>query len=430
MEEHTLRRISLEEIPAPEARFSDPEVDAVAMRAIREIREGGERSLREWAVRYDGLEENAPLVLSRDAMKKAWDGLVPAQAELLERAAGRIAAFASAQLGCLAPLAAAVPGGRAGHEFVPAARAGCYVPGGAFPLPSSALMTIIPAKVAGVPEVWAAGPRPSAVTLAAAWRAGADGFLQCGGAHAIAALAFGIAVPPCDVVTGPGGKFVASAKRLLFGLIGTEAPAGPSELLIIGDDSADPAIMAADLLAQAEHSPDAVPCLIASSEALASAVEREIEAQLEALPEPNRSIARRSLANGWCCIEAHFEHQVSAADRFAPEHLELAVSDPEPYRKAVRNAGAVFAGMGAAEVFGDYGAGPNHTLPTGGAARFAGGLSVLQYLKVRTWLSVDDPVLLAADTAAFARLEGLEAHARAAELRCRPVSPGSTYQKP
>lgn len=430
MEKHTLRRISIEEIPAPEARFSDPQVDAVAMRAIREIRDGGERALREWARRYDGLEEHEPLVLPQDAMKKAWDGLEQAQAELLERAAGRIAAFASAQLGCLAPLAAAVPGGRAGHEFVPAARAGCYVPGGAFPLPSSALMTIIPAKVAGVSEVWAAGPRPSMVTLAAAWRAGADGFLQCGGAHAIAALAFGVAVPPCDVVTGPGGKYVASAKRLLFGLVGTEAPAGPSELLIIADDSADPAILAADLLAQAEHSPDAVPCLVAASEALANEVEREMEGQLEALPEPNRSIARRSLSNGWCCIEPRFERQVSAADRFAPEHLELAVINPKPYRKAVRNAGAVFEGDGSAEVFGDYGAGPNHTLPTGGAARFAGGLSVLQYLKARTWLSIEDPGQLSADTAAFARLEGLEAHARAAELRCRQAFPRSAPQKP
>ncbi len=430
MEKHTLKRVSVDQIPAPATRFSDPEVDAVAMQAIREVREEGETALRRWAARWDGLEEDTPLVLSRDTLKQAWDALPAQTAAVLEHAAGRIAAFASAQRACLAPLEMAVSGARAGHELVPAARAGCYIPGGAFPLPSSALMTIIPATVAGVPEVWAAGPRPSPVTLAAAWRAGANGFLQCGGAHAIAAMAFGVAIPACDVVTGPGGRYVAAAKRLLFGLIGTEAPAGPSELLIIADEQSNPVLIAADLLAQAEHSPDAVPCLIAASENLAKDVERELQRQLAELPEPNQTIARRSLANGWCCVEPRCEQQVEAADRFAPEHLELAVSNPEPYQKMIRNAGAIFAGEQAAEVFGDYGAGPNHTLPTGGAARFAGGLSILQYLKVRTWLAMDEPAALAAETAAFARLEGLEAHARAAEARVSQDVGQRAVQKP
>ncbi len=430
MEKHTLRRIAIEDIPEPSLRLFDSEVDAVARQAIERVRSGGEAALRELAVKFDSLDPAAPLIISRDELKAAYDALPPKVAALLERAKGRIAAFAAAQRACLAPLDMAIgeeaaaaaaykgaPGGRHGHDFVPVARAGCYVPGGAFPLPSSALMTIVPAKVAGVPEVWAAGPKPSRETLAAAWIAGAEGFLQCGGSHAIAALAFGIAVPKCNVIVGPGGKYVAAAKRLLFGVVGTEAPAGPSELLVIADTCADPKIVAADLLAQAEHSPDAMPALIATDIAFADQVETELKRQLEALPEPNKSIARDALANGFLCIEPNLARAAEGANRCAPEHLELAVASPRALLPRIKNAGALFLGAGSAEVFGDYGVGPNHTLPTGGASKFAAGLSVLHFLRARTWLEVSDPNALINDTAAFARLEGLEAHARAAEAR-------------
>lgn len=422
MEKYTLKRITIEEIPEPSMRLFDPEVDAVAIKAIEAVRSGGETALRRWAQEFDGLAEGAPLVIERKEMKAAYDSLPEETAALLGRAKGRVAAFAAAQRACLAPLDVPALGGRHGHDFVPVARAGCYVPGGAFPLPSSALMTVIPAKAAGVPEVWCAGPKPTRETLAAAWLAGADGFLQCGGAHAVAALAFGIAVPRCDVVVGPGGKYVAAAKRLLYGIVGTEAPAGPSELLVIADESVESDIVAADLLAQAEHSPDAMPALIVTDEGLAGRIEEELSAQLAALPEPNRSIARRSLQNGFCCIEPDLSRIADGANRCAPEHLELATSEPRALANRIKNAGAIFLGPGSAEVFGDYGAGPNHTLPTGGASRFAAGLSVLHFLRARTWLSIDDPADLADDTAAFARLEGLEAHARAALIRSRRSS--------
>ncbi|MEN6500545.1 MAG: histidinol dehydrogenase [Rectinema sp.] len=419
MEKHTLKRIKIEEIPEPSVRLFDPEVDAVALSAIEAIRTGGETALRDWAAKFDGLSRDEPLIIHRDEMGAVYDSLPAATAELLARAKGRIAAFAAAQRACLAPLDMPAPGGRHGHEFVPVARAGCYVPGGAFPLPSSALMTVVPAKAAGVEEVWCAGPNPTPETLAAAWLAGADGFLRCGGAHAIAALAFGVAAPKCDVIVGPGGKYVAAAKRLLFGLVGTEAPAGPSELLVIADRSAPPEVIAADILAQAEHSPDAMPCLIVTEETLADHIEEALAAQLAALPEPNRSIAHTSLRNGFCCIEPDLERAIFGANRCAPEHLELATANPAALAKRINNAGALFLGAGSAEVFGDYGAGPNHTLPTGGASRFAAGLSVLYFLRARTWLSIEDPSMLIEDTAAFARLEGLEAHARAALIRKR-----------
>jgi phosphoribosyl-ATP pyrophosphohydrolase/phosphoribosyl-AMP cyclohydrolase/histidinol dehydrogenase len=216
---------------------------------------------------------------------------------------------------------------------------------------------------------------------------------------------------------GPGGKYVASAKRQLFGIVGTEAPAGPSELLVIADDEADPDVVAADLLAQAEHDTAALPCAICASEGFASALEARLECRLLLLPEPNRSVAAASLAKGWLRVEADPARAMAFAESTSPEHLELQVKDARRWAEGIRSAGAVFIGGGSAEVFGDYGAGPNHTLPTSGAARFASGLSVMHFLRARTWLELEDPAPLSGDTAAFARIEGLEGHARAAEAR-------------
>jgi phosphoribosyl-ATP pyrophosphohydrolase/phosphoribosyl-AMP cyclohydrolase/histidinol dehydrogenase len=282
-------------------------------------------------------------------------------------------------------------------------------------------MTACAAKAARVPSIWCAGPKPGRSTLAAAALAGAEGFLAAGGAQGIAALAFGAGVPPCDVVVGPGGRYVAAAKRLLFGVVGTEAPAGPSELLVIAGEGASPEIAAADLLAQAEHDVAAVPVIVVFDEGFAGrfamALDEALARRLAELPEPNKSIAAAALANGWMLMARDQAEAEAAAERFAPEHLELLVSDPRSWAARIRNAGAVFLGPGSAEVFGDYGAGPNHCLPTGGAARFAAGLSVLAFLRARTWLEMDDPAALSSEAAALARIEGLEAHARAAELR-------------
>lgn len=419
MDRHSLRRIGPEEIPSPQARLFDAQVDGTAAQAIEDVRRDGEAGLRRWAEKLGELGRGESLIIDRKGLEEAKRRVDAQTLGLLERARGRIAAFAAAQRSSLSDLDIPVPGGRAGHDFVPVARAGCYVPGGRYPLPSTALMTVTPAVAAGVPEVWCAGPKPTDVTLAAAAIAGAAGFLRCGGAHAIAAFAFGVAVPRCDVVVGPGGRYVASAKRQLFGAVGTEAPAGPSELLVLADGTANHDIVAADLIAQAEHDTAAVPMLICASEAFAQAVETALAARLAAMPEPNRSTAAAALANGWALVAANETVACSCAERCAPEHLELSVADPERCAAEIRSAGAVFMGQGSAEVFGDYGAGPNHTLPTGGAARFASGLSVLNFLRARTWLQMDDPGALAADTAAFARLERLEGHARAAEARRR-----------
>jgi phosphoribosyl-ATP pyrophosphohydrolase/phosphoribosyl-AMP cyclohydrolase/histidinol dehydrogenase len=415
----SLKRVAFDEIPA--VRASDPEAEAEAGRILADIRQGGEKALRHWAERLGELGPGEPLYLDRTELERARDSLGPSRRNLLEAAHERIRAFAAAQRACLSDLDFPVPGGRAGHRFVPVERAGCYVPGGRFPLASSALMTVAAARAAGVGSVWCAGPHPAAETLASAAIAGAEGFLAVGGAQAIGALAYGCGpIAPRDVIAGPGGRFVAAAKRLLFGLVGTEAPAGPSELLVIADKGADPGLVAADLLAQAEHDIAAIPALIALEESIVGRVEEALAGLAESLPERNAATARGALANGWVFVAASPEEACAASDRFAPEHLELLVSEPRRFSARIRNAGAIFLGPASAEVFGDYGSGPNHCLPTGGAARFAAGLSVLTFLRARTWLEIEDPEVPAAQAAQFARLEGLEAHARAAEARAKP----------
>jgi len=387
-------------------------------RIVEDVRARGDAALRAHALRLDDLAGDAPLVLERDALERALAELVPRERELLERTRERIEAFARAQLDALGEVCVPIPGGRAGHVLAPVERAGCYAPGGRFPLPSSVLMTAVPARVAGVREVWVASPRPAPGTLAAAAVAGADRLLAVGGAQAVAALAHGTeSVPAVDVVVGPGNRWVTAAKQLVAGTVGIDFLAGPSELVVIADGAADPARVAADLLAQAEHDPDALPVLIATDAGLADAVDRELERQRAGL---DARVLDRSLARGYGVIAGDLAEAARLADRLAPEHLALHVAQPEALARWLRHYGALFVGGGAAEVLGDYGAGPNHVLPTGGAARYTGGLSVLDFLRLRTWLRIDDADAargLYADAAALGRLEGLEAHARSAELR-------------
>jgi len=414
-----LPRIRPDEVRTLRREPVDPETLAAAAKIVEGVRSGGEAALRRYAERFGDRRPGDPLVLGPEELAAARDRLPAGNRALLERTAERIAAFARAQRGALAETTVAVPGGRAGQQVVPVERAGCYAPGGRFPLPSSVLMTAVTARAAGVGEVWMASPRPGDLTLAAAAVAGADAVLAAGGAHAVAALAHGAGpVPACDVVVGPGNRWVTAAKKLVAGRVGIDLLAGPSELVVLADASADPAVVAADLLAQAEHDADALPVLVALDEGLADAVDRELERQLADLPTD--ATARAALANGFAVVCADLEAAAAACNAIAPEHLQLVVADPDAAARRLRHWGALFIGEASAEVLGDYGAGPNHTLPTGGGARFTGGLSVLSFLRVRTWLSLEpggEQRRLVRDAAALARLEGLEAHARAAERR-------------
>ena len=395
---------------------------AAAAEIVDAVRRGGEAALREQAERFGELLPGQSIVVERPSLEKALRGLDRADRERLERVAGRIRAFAEAQRGAIRDVVVPVPGGFAGHRVKPVLRAGCYAPGGRYPLPSTVLMTAITARVAGVAEVIVASPKPPEMVLAAAAVAGADAVVSVGGAQAIAALAYGAGpVPPCDVVVGPGNRYVTAAKHLVSSTVGIDTLAGPSELVVFADASADPDLIAADLIAQAEHDTDALPLLVTMDSTLPARVNEALRVQLAGLATSD--VAGVALVNGGVICVTSIEEGVAACEAIAPEHLALHLADATVATVTARlhTYGTVFLGSKAGEVLGDYGAGPNHVLPTGGAARGTGGLSVLTFLRLRTWLRIDDEAAayeLADDAAWLARAEGLEGHARSAERRC------------
>lgn len=376
--------------------------------------------MRRYAEKFDGLAAGAKLMIMPDELKAAYDSLDADTRGVLDRTAGRIRGFAAAQRESISEVTVPIPGGEAGHTVSACEAAGCYAPGGRYPLPSTVLMTAVTARVAGCKRVVVASPRPSQVTLAAAHVAGADCLMPIGGAHAIAALAYGAAglLEPCDAVVGPGNQFVTAAKSLVAGRVAIDMLAGPSECLVLADDEASPATVAADLLAQAEHDDMAIPALVCLSERFAAAVDAELAKQLEVLP--TKETATVALKNGYTVVVQSVAAGAEMCDRLAIEHLELQVADASKVAATLNHYGGLFVGAGAAEVLGDYGAGPNHTLPTGGTARSTGGLSVLTFLRVRTWMRVDDLVAarrMTMDCVELGTLEGLHGHAAAARQR-------------
>jgi len=415
-----------EEISAMRRDPVDPEALRVAGPIVADVRERGEAALREYAERFGDIDPGAPLSIGRDALERAYRSIAEEDRGLLTRVAERIRAFALAQRESVREFETDIPGGVAGQTVAPVGRAGCYAPGGRFPLPSSVLMTAVTARAAGVGEVWIASPRPTEIVLAAAHVAGADGLLAAGGAQAIAALAFGAGpVPACDVVVGPGNRYVTAAKKAVSASVGIDLLAGPSELVVLADGGADAQIVAADLIAQAEHDPDAVPVLVTTDASLVGRVNGEIARQLEGLSTGD--VAMRAFGNGFAVVARDLEEAVSICDGIAPEHLSLQLSDADAVASRAGNYGALFVGPGAAEVLGDYGAGPNHTLPTGGTSRYAGGLSVMNFLRMRTWMRIDDcegARDLIEDARRLGEIEGLMGHAESARLRIRTKGEG------
>lgn len=410
-----LRRIARSEVSVQRRPAIDARSLAEAVDIVEDVRVRGEPAVREHSIGLGDLQHGASLIIPRTDLENAYDALKAPHRALLHRVASRIEGFARTQRDALGDVETEVVGGRAGHRWIPVTTVGAYAPGGRHPLPSSVLMTVIPARVAGVDDVWVASPRPAPLTLGAAWVAGADGVLPIGGAQAIAALAFGTVSPACDLIVGPGNRWVTAAKKHLFGEVGIDGLAGPSEILVIADDTADPVRVAADLLGQAEHDTDAMPSLIATSIELADAVDVELERQLEDLPTAH--VAAEALENGFALVVTDLSEAVEISDSIAPEHLALHVAEPDALAGELTSYGSLLEGVATAEAFADYGAGPNHVLPTGGGARYQSGLSVMTYLKSPTWLRLDEPSLLAEDTALLARLERLEAHARSAAAR-------------
>ncbi|MCY4449671.1 MAG: histidinol dehydrogenase [Chloroflexi bacterium] len=411
-----------------EALFGGPLTASQAVeRIVADVRAQGDTAIKDYAHRIDGAELDA-LEVPRSAWEDAAHGIGPELQDALMIAAGRIRAYHEAAM----PRAWDDADAGYGLRSVAIERVGLYVPGGSAAYPSTVLMSAIPAKVAGVSEVIVCTPDPSPVTLAAALAAGVDRLFGIGGAQAVAAMAFGTAsVPQVDKICGPGNVFVSIAKRLVYGHVDIDGLYGPTETLVIADDTATPEIVAADLLAQAEHDELASPVLVTTSESIADAVERELERQVALLErEP---IAREALARqGTIVIVDSITEAAVVANAFAPEHLCLLTADPHACVGLIRNAGGIFVGETSPEVMGDYAAGPSHVMPTGATARFASSLGVHTFLKHVPIVGLSSKTAreIGPAASALARAEGLTAHARAAEMRLEGAGEPSGRRRP
>jgi histidinol dehydrogenase len=402
----------------------DESVDRAAAAILDDVRLRGDTALMELTARFDGwapgcaAELEIPLERAREALRR----LPPPQAEALAFAAGRIRAHHQRQRQ-ESWRSEEADGTVLGQQVTALDSVGLYVPGGKAAYPSSVLMTAVAAKVAGVPRLVMVTPTPGGTpneaVLAAAALAGVDRIFRVGGAQAIGALAFGTAtVPAVDKVVGPGNAYVAAAKRRVFGRVGIDMVAGPSEVLVIADASANPDWVAMDLFSQAEHDEIAQAILLTPDAAFADRVAESMRRQLPGLPRA-RIIAASLAARGALITVRDLHEACAIANRIAPEHLELAVADPQALLPAIRHAGAIFLGHHASESLGDYCAGPNHVLPTSRTARFASALGVYDFQKRSSVISVSAPgaATLGRAAAVLARAEGLEAHARSAEWR-------------
>jgi len=389
---------------------------------IRDVRQNGDAALIAYAKKFDKADLTS-LEVTETEMEEAFAAVEPEFVEILKEAAENIRTFHQQQLrqGFRIEKENGVV---MGQKITPIEKAGLYVPGGTAAYPSTVLMDSIPAKIAGCKQLCIATP-PSAdgkinpVILAAAKIAGVDRIFKMGGAQAIAALAYGTqTVPKVDKIVGPGNAFVAEAKRQVFGRVSIDMIAGPSEILVIADGKSNPAYVAADLLSQAEHDKMASAVLVTDSEELAQAVAQEIENQLKQLPRED--IARTSIENnGKIIIAQDFEDVLKVANEIAPEHLELCVDNPFDYLDKIENAGSIFMGRYCPEALGDYFAGPNHTLPTSGTARFSSPLSVDDFIKKTqfTYFTQEALSQVGEKVAFFAEKEGLSAHAKSAVIR-------------
>ena len=388
---------------------------------ITAVRTRGDAALYDYAARFDGGLPGA-LQVSEEEFAAAMQAVTPEFLAILEKAADNIRAFHSRQVRNSFVITRE-DGVVMGQRVLPVDRAGLYVPGGTAAYPSTVLMDAIPARIAGVREVVMVTPAKNGVIspaiLAAARVAGIDRVFKVGGAQAIAALAYGTeSIPRVDKIVGPGNAFVAEAKKQVSGIVGIDMIAGPSEILVVSDAGSSPVHLAADLLSQAEHDKNASAVLVTDSAALATAVQAELEKQLATLPR--EEIARASIDhNGKIIVAPDIRTAIEIANEIAPEHLELCVDDPFALLGLVRHAGSVFMGRNCPEALGDYMAGPNHTLPTSGTARFSSPLSVDDFVKKTQYTYFTREALsgLAPSIAAFARTEGLEAHARSALIR-------------
>ena len=398
------------------------EIEAIVDEIIANVRKNGDRALKEYAAKFDKAVLDAVLV-SEEEIAEAFAACDAEFIEILKQARDNIENFHKRQV--RSSFIVSEEDGRVmGQRVIPLKRVGLYVPGGTAAYPSSVLMNAVPPKIAGVKEIVIATPpgkdgKVNPAILCAAKIAGVTKIVKAGGAQAIAALAYGTeSVPNVDKIVGPGNVFVATAKRRVYGIVDIDMIAGPSEILVLADGKSNPAFVAADLLSQAEHDKLASAILVTDSAELAKQVQAEVEKQLKLLPR--QEIARASIDNNGKIIVAHnLEQGIDIANLIAPEHLEICVDEPFAYLPRIESAGSVFLGRNVPEALGDYWAGPNHTLPTSGTARFSSPLSVDDFVKKSQFLYYSTDALKAAKDSivSFARREGLNGHANSVAIR-------------
>ncbi|WP_299191798.1 histidinol dehydrogenase [uncultured Erythrobacter sp.] len=408
-------------------READSDVAGQVLDILRTVKTGGDDALVQYTQRYDGysLIDDADWKVTAERCREAYEQIEQEQREALDLAASRIRAYHEAQLPENRDFTDEA-GVRLGAIWRPVDAAGLYVPGGRAAYPSSLLMNAIPARVAGVERVVVVTPTPKGksnpLVLAAAHIAGIDEIWRVGGAQAVGALAYGTdKIKPVDVITGPGNAYVAEAKRQLFGVVGIDMVAGPSEILVVADGKNDPDWIAADLLSQAEHDPTSQSILITDDQGFAAQVRACIDLQLTQLDTGKTAKASWDDYGVIIIVNDIAEEAPALINRLAAEHLELAIDEPEALMREVRHAGSIFLGRMTPEAVGDYVAGPNHVLPTGRRARFSSGLSVLDFMKRTSFIGLDDAALGKIGPAAvtLAHAEGLPAHAKSVELRLK-----------
>jgi len=399
--------------------FSYREFPVSVSEIINAVKTGGDNTVREYSRKF-GDGEPDRLYLTEEEIDEAMNKVSQDIIDCIKASITNVRKFAEAQFSILKNIETDIDGIKLGHRVMPLNIVGAYVPGGNYPLPSSAIMSVVPAKVAGVKEVIVCSPKIQPVTVAACKLAGADKIFRIGGVQAIAAMAYGTeSVPKVDKITGPGNKYVTAAKKEVYGVCGIDFLAGPSEVMIIADETANPDFLAADMLAQAEHDLDAKAYLITTSREIAQRTVDKVNEFLKTLE--TSEIASKSIGNNSFIILAeNIDEAIDIANKAAPEHLEICFKDAEKFIDKFVNYGSLFIGNYSAEVFGDYCSGTNHVLPTNGIARYTGGLSVFDFVKIQTWQQISKEAAqskLCPVASRIAQIEGLYAHKLSSDLR-------------
>lgn len=385
---------------------------------ISDVKNRGDIAIKEYSKKF-GDGDIVELEVTSEEIEKAYNETSDEIKNSLKLAIENVKNFAKAQISVIKDVETDINGIKLGHKVIPLERIGAYVPGGNYPLPSSVIMSVIPAKVAGVKEITVCSPKIQPATITACRLAGVDRIFKIGGVQAIAGMAYGTkTIPKVDKIVGPGNKYVTAAKKEVYGVCGIDFLAGPSEVMIIADETANPSFIAADMLAQCEHDPDARAYLVTTSEKFANDVTKKVDEFLKTLE--TREIASKSISKSIVILVENIEQAIEISNRKAPEHLEICYKNAEKDIDKYKNYGSLFIGDYSAEVFGDYCSGTNHILPTNGVARYTGGLSALDFVKIQTYQQISKNAAqntLCTVASNLANIEGLMAHKLSADLR-------------